>query len=210
MVAKGIGTADVLSAWVHSRSSRVASARQDSSSPVVAGPAGFVHYSFMLTPLFSRHCDMVGWMQPRQFLFDADMTYVAFLANGHAWSARSGQWIGPVLGSHVFDAEGRPVAWNPAEPLRGAGRPLRPVNVVRAVSPVRPTRPVAPPRPLTAPVLPGGWSSFSFAEWLVANDPAPMIFGEVILPEQAVAVTTETAAATAPADGEPPFSEEVK
>jgi hypothetical protein len=125
----------------------------------------------VLTPLFSRHCDLAGWMQPRQFLFDADMTYVAFLANGHAWSARSGLWIGPVIGTHVFDMEGRPVAWNPGEPLRGFGKPLRPVNVVRAVSPVRPTRPILPPRPLTAPVLPGGWSPLTFAKWLVANDP---------------------------------------
>jgi hypothetical protein len=128
----------------------------------------------MLTPLFSPGCDLVGWMQPRKFLFDAEMTYVAFLASGHARSARSGRWIGPVIGAHVFDVDGRPVAWNPAEPLRGFGRPLRPVNVVRAVSPVRPPKPVAPPRPLTPPVLAGGWSPLSFAEWLVSSDPKPM------------------------------------
>jgi len=164
----------------------------------------------MLTPLFSRHCDVVGWMQSRQFLFAADMTYVAFLANGHAWSARSGQWIGPVLGTHIFDTDGRPVAWNPAEPLRGFGRPLRPVNVVRAVSPVRPTRPVSPPRPLSAPVLPGGWSPFSFAEWLVASDPAPVIFEEVVLFEEAAIVPDETMEATVAADDEPPPPDEVK
>ena len=136
----------------------------------------------MLTPLFSQHCDLVGWIQPRQFLFDVDMTYVAFLANGHAWSARSGLWIGPVVGTHVFDTEGRPVAWNPGEPLRGFGKPLRPVNVVRAVSPVRPTRPITPPRPLTAPVLSGGWSPLTFAEWLVANDPVQSVLaGECAL-----------------------------
>jgi hypothetical protein len=129
----------------------------------------------MLTPLFSPGCDLVGWMQPHKFLFDADMAYVAFLTNGHAWSARSGLWLGPVIGSHVFDIEGRPVAWNPREPLRGVGKPLRPVNVVRAVSPVRPARPVMPPRPLAAPVLPGGWSPLTFAEWLVANDPKPVL-----------------------------------
>ena len=140
----------------------------------------------MLTPLFSQHCDLVGWIQPRQFLFDADMNYVAFLANGHAWSARSGLWIGPVVGSHVFDTEGRPVAWNPGEPLRGFGKPLRPVNVVRAVSPVRPPRPILPPRPLTAPVLPGGWSPHNFAEWLVANDPTPAFEEVVFLSEETI------------------------
>lgn len=135
----------------------------------------------MLTPLFSQHCDLVGWMQPQKFLFDADMAYVAFIANGHAWSARSGRWIGPVVASHVFDIDGRPVAWNPAEPLRVSGRPLRPVNVVRAVSPVRPAKPVAPMRPLTAPDLPGGWSQFSFAEWLVSSDPKPVEIAEEVV-----------------------------
>ncbi|MDQ6434592.1 hypothetical protein RB623_11090 [Mesorhizobium sp. LHD-90] len=139
----------------------------------------------MLTPLFSPGCDLVGWMQPQKFLFDTDMAYAAFIANGHAWSARSGRWIGPVIGPHVFDLDGRPVAWNPDAPLRGFGRPLRPVNVVRAVSPVRPAKPVAPMRPLTAPSLPGGWSQFSFAEWLVSCDPRPV---EVV--EEIVAVET--------------------
>ena len=152
----------------------------------------------MLTPLFSQHCYLVGWIQPRQFLFDVDMTYVAFLANGHAWSARSGLWIGPVVGTHVFDTEGRPVAWNPGEPLRGFGKPLRPVNVVRAVSPVRPTRPITPPRPLTAPVLSGGWSPLTFAEWLVANDPV-----QSVLLDEALWFAEETvvlAEASDPAD----------
>lgn len=135
----------------------------------------------MLTPLFSQGCELVGWMQPQKFLFDIDMGYVAFLANGHTWSARSGRWIGPVIGSHVFDIDGRPVAWNPGAPLRGSGRPLRPVNVVRAVSPVRPAKPIAPPRPLTSPDLPGGWSQFSFAEWLVSSDPKPAEIVEEVL-----------------------------
>lgn len=124
----------------------------------------------MLTPLFSRRCELVGWIQPRKFLFAADMTYVAFLVGGHAWSAQSGLWIGPVVEGNVFDTEGRPVAWSPGGPLRGFGKPLRPVNVVRPVSPVRPVRPVAPPRPLTVPTLSGEWSPLSFAEWLVAED----------------------------------------
>jgi hypothetical protein len=127
----------------------------------------------MLKPLFSADCEHVAWLQPQKFIFDLEMAYVAFITNGHAWSARSGFWIGPVVGSHLFDMEGRPVAWNPEEPLRGMGRPLRPVNVVRAVSPVRPPRPVSPLRPFTAPAVAGGWSPLSFAEWLVSNDPKP-------------------------------------
>ena len=128
----------------------------------------------MLKPLYSPDCELVGWLQPGKFLFAADMSYVAFVANGHLWSARSGRWIGPVVGPHIFDVDGRPVAWNPSAPLRSSGRPLRPINVVRAVSPVRPPRPVPPLNPLTAPNILGGWSVFSFQEWLVSSDPEPV------------------------------------
>jgi hypothetical protein len=128
----------------------------------------------MLSPLYSPDCQLVGWLQPGKFLFDADMFYVAFITNGHLWSARSGRWIGPVIGAHVYDMDGRPVAWNPSEPLRTFGRPLRPMNVVRAVSPVRPQRPMPPQTPLSAPGVLGGWSAFSFQEWLVSCDPKPV------------------------------------
>lgn len=174
------------------------SSKQARNNPLLAMP--------VLTPLFSPACDLVGWMQPDAFVFDVDMAYVAFLTNGHAWSARSGLWIGPAIGPHLFDIDGRPVAWNPGEPLRGFGRPLRPVNVVRAVSPVRPPRPVTPARPLTAPVLPGGWSPLSFAEWLVANDPRPAAVLEAAAVETAEAgdrtATDDVLEAESPAAGE--------
>ncbi len=168
------------------------SSRRDRNDPLLAMP--------VLTPLFSPACDLVGWMQRDAFVFDVDMAYVAFLAGGHAWSARSGLWIGPAIGPHLFDIHGRPVAWNPGEPLRGFGRPLRPVNVVRAVSPVRPPQPVTPARPLTAPALPGGWSPLSFAEWLVANDPRPV----VVAKEVSTAATNAAPEPETPPKGAPP------
>ncbi len=133
---------------------------------------------FSLKPLFSPACDLVGWIQPRRFVFDADIAYVAFIANGHAWSARTGIWIGPAAGSHIFDIDGRPVAWSPGEVLRGQARPLRPVNVVRAVSPVRPAKPLASATPVGAPRAQGGWSRHSFREWLVANDPPQTVLDQ--------------------------------
>lgn len=125
----------------------------------------------MLLPLFSSSCDHVGWLQPARFVFDTDMRFVAFITNGHAWSAISAAWIGPAVGHHLFDVDGRPVAWSPASPLRAIGAPLRPVNVVRPVSPVRPVRPVNPTRPISAPMVP--WSGLTFFEWLVRFDPVP-------------------------------------
>jgi len=127
----------------------------------------------MLSPLFSPDCLHVAWLQPGRFVFDAGMGYVAFVANGHCWSAASGVWLGPLVDGHLHDIFGRPVAWTPAAPLKAIHRPLRPVNVVRAVRPVQPVRPVEPSRPLTAPTPPGSWSPLGFGEWLVANDPEP-------------------------------------
>lgn len=129
----------------------------------------------MLLPLFSSNCLLTAWLYPGRYVFDAGMRYCAFVTNGHCWSAATGVWLGPVIDGHLHDVHGRPVAWNPSAPLRATNRPLRPVNVVRAIRPVQPVRPVEPGAPLSAPVTPGGWSIYGFAEWLVANDPAPAV-----------------------------------
>ena len=126
-----------------------------------------------LLPLFSPGCVLVAWLQPGRFVFHTDASYAAFIANGHCWAGHSGVWLGPVVDGHLYDIDGRPVAWSPSAPLRGIARPLRPVNVVRAVRPVRPVRPVDPAPPFSAPMPPGGWSALSFAEWLVVGDPRP-------------------------------------
>lgn len=125
----------------------------------------------MLLPLFSPGCALVAWLQPGRFVFHPDTSYAAFIVNGHCWAGHSGRWLGPVSDGHLYDVDGRPVAWSPSAPLRGMGRPLRPVNVVRAVRPVQPVRPVEPAAPFSAPMPPGGWSVLSFGEWLVASDP---------------------------------------
>ena len=52
------------------------------------------------------------------------------------------------------------------------------MNVVRAVSPVRPPKPMPPQTPLSAPGVLGGWSAFSFQEWLVSCDPKPVEVAE--------------------------------
>ena len=154
----------------------------------------------MLIPLFSPECLLAAWLQPGRFVFDADMNYAAFVANGHCWSAASGAWLGPVMDGHLYDIFGSPVAWNAGAPLRATHRPLRPINVVRAVRPVQPVRPVAPPSPLTAPMPQGGWSALAFADWLVANDPLPFRRDE---PPHAESSTEDAGASPAP-PGPPP------
>ena len=46
----------------------------------------------MLFALFDKDCDLVGWIRPGDHIFDIDMEWVAYIRNGQAWSAVSGDW----------------------------------------------------------------------------------------------------------------------
>ena len=118
-----------------------------------------------LLPLFSPSLELVAWLQPQRYIFSPEMRYVAFIANANVWTAGSTQWLGPIVNSHVYDTDGRPVAWTPGLPLLGMGTPFRPMRPVPPVHPVPPIRPLHPRRPLGVPDA--GWSALSFAEWLV-------------------------------------------
>ena len=119
-----------------------------------------------MKPLFSPRCDLLGWIDPGAAIFDAEMNYVAFVADGHAWSPLDCNWLGSVDVLTVFDRSGRAVAWNPERPLSGLtpqapiGRPMRPKTPMRPKRPLQPVRPLFPKTPLT------GWSPLSFEEWL--------------------------------------------
>lgn len=133
----------------------------------------------MLKPLFSPYRDHVGWISPGRFIFDTEMSYLAFVAGHNAWSGRSGAWLGPIVDAvTILDVDGRPVAWNPDAAPRCIGQPMRPVGAVRAITPPRPVRPVYPRRPLAAPYCAGGWSSHSFVEWLALGDLPPELEAE--------------------------------
>jgi hypothetical protein len=120
----------------------------------------------MLFALFDKDCDLVGWINPGNHIFNTDMDWVAYLANGHSWSANSGNWLGPVKGLLCQDQDGRPVAWNPKEAVSGSPRPARPARAARAARPARPARPATPARPARPATPAGGWSPHSFYAWL--------------------------------------------
>ena len=117
-------------------------------------------------PLFDKDAELVGWIKPGGHIFSLEMEWLAFISNGHAWSANSGDWLGPVNGYNCLDQNGKVVAWSTGHPASGSVRPVRPVRAVRAVRPVRPVRPARPVRPVR-PVTPvGGWSQMSFGQWV--------------------------------------------
>lgn len=120
----------------------------------------------MLTPLFDRHSELVGWLDPGKHIFNAHMAWVAFLANEHVWSASTGEWIGPINGGLCYDGSGKLVAWSHGE--QPAGLSVRPTRPARPARPIRPSQPMRPSQPLrpACPFSPmGRWSGLSFGEW---------------------------------------------
>ena len=120
----------------------------------------------VLHPLFNYDCKLVGWIRPECHVFDLDMRWMAFLYQGHAWSAISGEWLGPMDGLNCLDHKGQVVAWNPLSRFRMSFMPSRPSRPVRSAPPeasVAPARPARPARPVTPLV---GWSQLSFASWI--------------------------------------------
>jgi len=49
-----------------------------------------------LYPLFNKDCELVGWIEPDEHIFDTSMQWVAYVRNDHAWSTDSGNWLGAV------------------------------------------------------------------------------------------------------------------
>lgn len=120
----------------------------------------------MLYPLFDKSCALVGWISPRENIFDTNMDWVAYVSSGHAWSAETGNWLGAVAGLLCRDQDDKPVAWNPGEALTGTPRPARPARAARAARPARPARPATPARPALPATPAGGWSAKTFFAWL--------------------------------------------
>lgn len=119
-----------------------------------------------MNPLFDQNCNLIGWVDPGNHIFDTNMDWVAYISNGHAWSANSGNWIGPVDGLNCLDINGKPIAWNPDQPVVGTMRPMTPMRAMRSMTPMRPMRPMTPMRPMRPMTPMGGWSTLNWDEWL--------------------------------------------
>lgn len=51
----------------------------------------------MLKSLFDNICELIGWIEPNNHIYDIDMNWIAYISNNHAWSSETGDWIGPVI-----------------------------------------------------------------------------------------------------------------
>ena len=123
-----------------------------------------------MEPLFSAECLLVAWTDGAT-VFDVSMRPVAFVSDRHAWSL-PGRWLGPVDGLNLLDRDGKPVAWNPGQEVRGVlltPTPMPPKLPIMPMVPIPPKLPLPP----VAPLPPGGgWSVLSFEAWW-AVDPTP-------------------------------------
>jgi hypothetical protein len=120
----------------------------------------------MLYALFDKDCGLVGWISPDQHIFDTSMNWVAYQSGNHAWSSKTGNWLGPVIGLMCLDQSGCPVAWNPKGAVAGSGVPAHPARAARAARPARPALPARPARPSRPATPSGGWPKYSFSNWL--------------------------------------------
>lgn len=123
----------------------------------------------MLKPLFSPDCELVGWLDLGKHIFDTDMNWVAYIVNDHAWSSKTGNWLGKINIATCLDTTGKVIAWNPDCKVRGEVSCLRPFTPFKPFAPFTPFKPFTPFTPFTPfrPATPsGGWSSLSFKEWI--------------------------------------------
>jgi hypothetical protein len=116
-------------------------------------------------PLFSSDCTLVGWMVPDEHIFDTSMRWIAFISYDHAWSAVTGDWLGPIDGLTCLDTAGKPVAWNPDQGPTGQMTPMKPMRAMKAMKPMTPMKPMRPMKPMKRATPMGGWSRLSFLEW---------------------------------------------
>ncbi len=116
--------------------------------------------------LFDRNAEHVGWISKGTYIFDQNMQWVAFISRGHAWSALTGDWLGPVHGTTCLDKKGCVVAWHSPQEVHGMERPLKPKFAPGKPAPPGIVRKVNKPSVPAPPVdPPGGWSEFGWVGW---------------------------------------------
>jgi len=120
-----------------------------------------------MTPIFDSNSELVAWSDGIH-LFDIAMNWVAFEANGHIFSSKTGEWLGPIHNGSILDTKGKPVAWFSGSEPSGTLPSLKPLKPPKPLKPLRPLLPLKPLKPLQPLVPLGGWSPLGFAEWMSA------------------------------------------
>ena len=119
-----------------------------------------------MIPIYDKNVVQVAWLCDDGHLFDLDLRWIGYVVNDNLWSARTGSWLGPILGSSLLDRAGNVVAWGSDRNVEGTTTPLRPLTPLKPLRPLTPLKPLTPLRPLK-PLDPiGGWSALPWARWL--------------------------------------------
>ena len=116
--------------------------------------------------IFDRNCNCVGWYnESNEMVFDCETKWVGFVKQTYFFSNHS-NWLGALINGSFVDKNGRPVAWVQGYSPRGSVRLARPLTPLCPLTPLRPLRPLTPLRPLR-PLTPlGGWSSYSWNDYI--------------------------------------------
>jgi hypothetical protein len=120
----------------------------------------------MLHPLFDKNLSLIAWIKPGEHIFNIKMEWIAYISKNHAWSAKSGNWLGPVKELNCLDKNGKVFAWNPHGKISRSPRTSRPTRAIRLVRPNKQARPVKPERPLRNTSPAGRWSVLLLEDWL--------------------------------------------
>lgn len=144
----------------------ISSASLDLRSP----PPPEVEEEKNMTPLYTQTLQLVGWLdEEEKYVFDTNLTWVAFLSSDHVFSSAQAKWLGAFYGESTFqDRQGRPVAWlQNTQPL-GDVAPSPPPAPPVPPPPPPPAPQIEPPFPPLKPMHHpfGGYSQLSWQEWL--------------------------------------------
>lgn len=116
--------------------------------------------------IFDCNSKLVGWYDEKKSnVFGTDMTWIGFIENGNFFDSDT-TWLGGFRKGTFVDRRGKPVAWIKDENPTGTlimSVPLRPLKPMKPLTPMRPMTPLRPLKPLT-PL--GGWSDFTWSEYI--------------------------------------------
>jgi len=116
-------------------------------------------------PIFDIRISHVGWYKDGH-IFDPEVNWLAFVHQGHIFSAVTLEWLGPWNDGSLLDQQGQVVAWLDGGQPRGSEPPLPPPRAPRPPRPFRHVRPIHPRRPLFPQQPASGWSMLAWHEWL--------------------------------------------
>jgi hypothetical protein len=113
--------------------------------------------------LFNKNAGLVAWFDGTQ-LFDTDLNWIGYLADGHVWRSSDNQWVGPFTGSTLRDQSGKALLWSTSETPTSTLPPKRPQQPFAPYRPLRPIRQIRPDRPFGKSTPVGGWSTLTFEQ----------------------------------------------